>query len=58
MQKLEEFDARAASVVELVCFAGLEHEQAAHALGVAPRTVARDWRFARAFLKSELGEKA
>ena len=56
MQRLEELDARAARVVELVCFAGLEHAQAAHALGVAARTVARDWRFARAFLKSELGE--
>jgi RNA polymerase sigma factor (TIGR02999 family) len=58
MEKLEEVDARAARVVELVCFAGLEHEQTAQALGVAPRTVARDWRFARAFLKSELGEGA
>jgi len=56
MQKLEKVDARAAQVVELLCFAGLEHEQAAQALDVAPRTVARDWRFARAFLKSELGE--
>ncbi|MEP6483710.1 MAG: ECF-type sigma factor [Rudaea sp.] len=56
MQKLKDVDARAAQVVELLCFAGLEHEQAAEALGIAPRTVARDWRFARAFLKSELGE--
>lgn len=57
MRKLEAIDARAAQVVELVCFAGLEHEQAALALDVATRTVARDWRFARAFLKSELGEE-
>ena len=57
MHKLEGVDARAARVVELLCFAGLEHEQAAQALDIAPRTVARDWRFARAFLKSELGEK-
>jgi RNA polymerase sigma factor (TIGR02999 family) len=57
MQKLETLDARAARVVELVCFAGLEHEQAAAALGIAVRTVARDWRFARAFLKSELGNE-
>jgi RNA polymerase sigma factor (TIGR02999 family) len=56
MHRLEALDARAARVVELICFAGLEHEQAAAALGVATRTVARDWRFARAFLKSELGE--
>jgi RNA polymerase sigma factor (TIGR02999 family) len=56
MKRLEGVDARAARVVELLCFAGLEHEQAAQALDIAPRTVARDWRFARAFLKTELGE--
>ena len=56
MRKLEALDARAAQVVELVCFAGLEHAQAAQVLGIAARTVARDWRFARAYLKSELGE--
>jgi RNA polymerase sigma factor (TIGR02999 family) len=56
MHKLEAVDARAARVVELLCFAGLEHEQAAQALDIAPRTVARDWRFARAFLKFQLGE--
>jgi RNA polymerase sigma factor (TIGR02999 family) len=54
LKKLDALDARAARVVELVCFAGLEHEQAAKSLGIAARTVARDWRFARAFLKSEL----
>jgi len=56
MKKLEAVDERAARVVELLCFAGLEQEQAAAVLGVAGRTVARDWRFARAFLKSELGD--
>ena len=56
MHKLEALDVRAARVVELVCFAGLDHEQGARALGVAARSVARDWRFARAFLKSELGD--
>jgi RNA polymerase sigma factor (TIGR02999 family) len=58
MHQLEGLDARAARVVELVCFAGLEHERAAQVLGVATRTVARDWRFARAFLKSVLEEGA
>jgi len=58
MQKLEGVDARAAQVVELLCFAGLEHEQAAQTLDIAPRTIARDWRFARAFLKIQLGDKA
>jgi RNA polymerase sigma factor (TIGR02999 family) len=58
LRRLEAFDERAARVVELVCFAGLEQDQAAAALGIARRTVARDWRFARAFLKSELGDDA
>ena len=57
MQKLERADARAAHVVELLYFAGLDPEQIAEALDIGPRTVARDWRFARAFLKSELGGK-
>jgi RNA polymerase sigma factor (TIGR02999 family) len=55
LQRLEQTDARAAQVVELTCFAGLSQDQVADALGLALRTVARDWRFARAFLKSELG---
>lgn len=55
LHRLAETDARAAQVVELICFAGLGQDQAADALGLARRTVARDWRFARAFLKTELG---
>lgn len=53
--KLEAIDPRAARVVELAWFAGLEQEQIAAALDIGLRTVARDWRFARAFLKTELG---
>lgn len=55
LQKLEAADARAARVVELRYFAGLTLEQAAEVLELTRRTVDRDWRFARAFLKSELG---
>ena len=53
--RLEAIDARAARVVELAWFAGLDQEQIAAALDIGLRTVARDWRFARAFLKTELG---
>ncbi len=53
--KLEAVDERAARVVELAWFAGLEQEQIAATLDIGLRTVARDWRFARAFLKTELG---
>lgn len=47
-------DARSAEVVDLHFFAGLELDHVATLLGVAPRTVARDWRFASAFLKARL----
>jgi RNA polymerase sigma factor (TIGR02999 family) len=55
LQRLAETDARAAQVVELTWFAGLSQEQITETLGIARSTVARDWRFARAFLKNELG---
>ncbi len=56
LQRLADADPRAAQVVELTWFAGLSQEQITQTLGVARSTVARDWRFARAFLKNELGE--
>lgn len=55
LQRLSDADARAAKVVELTWFAGLGQEQIAEILDVARITIARDWRFARAFLKDELG---
>ncbi len=55
LQKLAQADARAAQIVELTWFAGLSQEQITESLGIARSTVARDWRFARAFLKNELG---
>ncbi len=48
-------DARAAEVVELHYFAGLPIERIAEVLEVSPRTVDRDWRYARAFLHSQIG---
>jgi len=36
-------------------FGGLGVEETAEALGVAPNTVTRDWNFARAWLRRELG---
>ena len=54
LDRLEQTDPRAARVVELRWFAGLEPEQAAQVLGVTRRTVDRDWRYARAFLHSAL----
>ncbi|MGA8277889.1 MAG: ECF-type sigma factor [Rhodanobacteraceae bacterium] len=54
LDRLAAIDKRAARVVELRYFAGLSAEQAAEALGVARRTVDRDWTFALAFLKTDL----
>jgi RNA polymerase sigma factor (TIGR02999 family) len=53
--KLAELDARQAKVVEFKFFGGLTHEEIAQVLGVSVQTVQRDWRFARAWLGSELG---
>ncbi|EIL95230.1 ECF subfamily RNA polymerase sigma-24 subunit [Rhodanobacter spathiphylli B39] len=55
LDALEQSDARAAQVVELRYFAGLSLEQVADTLGVARRTIDRDWRFARAFIKARMG---
>lgn len=54
LDALEQSDARAAQVVELRYFAGLSLEQVAETLGLARRTIDRDWRFARAFIKARM----
>ena len=41
---------RAAQVVELHYFAGLPLERVAELTGVSPRTIDREWRYARSFL--------
>jgi RNA polymerase sigma factor (TIGR02999 family) len=50
----EAVDARAAKVVELRFFGGLENEEVAEALGISLATVKRDWSVARAWLQREL----
>ena len=45
---------RSARVVELRYFGGLTSEEAAHALDVSTKTVTREWRYARAWLRKEL----
>lgn len=45
---------RQARVVEMRYFADLEHEEVAECLGLSAVTVKRDWRFARAWLRTEL----
>lgn len=45
---------RQAKVVELRYFGGLTEEEIVAALDISPRTVRRDWEFARAWLSREL----
>ena len=56
LRRMEEKDPRAADVVRLRFFAGLTIEQAAEALNLSPRTVKREWEFARAWLARSLDD--
>ena len=58
LQKLEQLDQRKSQVAVLRFFAGLTVEETAEALAISIETVARDWRFARAWLRNELGVAA
>ena len=51
---LASFDSRKSRVAELRFFGGLSVDETAEALGVAARTVKRDWTVARAWLYREL----
>ena len=55
MSRLAEANQRLARVVELRFFGGLSIEEVAELLDLTPRTVNRDWRKARAFLRVQLG---
>jgi RNA polymerase sigma factor (TIGR02999 family) len=56
LSRLAEAYVQESKVVELRFFAGLGVEETAEALGVSPRTVKRAWRFAKAWLRREIGE--
>jgi len=56
LDQLAKLDARQARVVELRFFAGLTLEEVAEALDVSVRTVAGDWRMARAWLSRALDD--
>jgi len=56
ISRLEKQDPEAARVVRLRFYAGLSVEETAQAMGIAPRTVKREWAYARAFLFRVLEE--
>ncbi len=54
LTRLEQFEPRAARVIELRFFAGLTEAESAEALGISVATLKRDWTFARAWLLRHL----
>jgi RNA polymerase sigma factor (TIGR02999 family) len=54
IDRFRQLDPRAADVVRLRYYCGLSVEETAEALGIAARTVKRDWTVARAWLYREL----
>jgi DNA-directed RNA polymerase specialized sigma subunit len=54
LTRLAALDERMCRVVECRFFAGLSDEETAAVLGVAPRTVWRDWLKAKGWLHREL----
>jgi RNA polymerase sigma-70 factor (ECF subfamily) len=54
LDKLAKLNGRQAQVVELHFFGGLTEAEAAEVLDVSLKTVKNDWRFAKAWLKTEM----
>ena len=57
LSRLAALDPRKSRLVELRYFGGLTVEESADLVGLSPSTVKREWRWARAWLYRELGEK-
>ena len=57
LRRLAERDKRKSQIFELRFFGGLSLEETAEALGVGTRTVVREWRLARAWLRRELSHE-
>ena len=58
LERLTKLNARQGQVVELHFFGGLTEEETAEILDVSLKTVKNDWRFAKAWLKTEMGGEA
>src|SRR6478672_68983 len=56
VSRLEKTSPDVAAVVRLRFYAGLSIEETAEALGISPRTVKREWTYARARLFRELSD--
>jgi RNA polymerase sigma factor (TIGR02999 family) len=58
LEKLAALDPKKAELVKLRYFVGLNHAEAAAALGIAEPTAKRWWAYSRAWLFDELGDRA
>ncbi len=58
LERLKIWDARQSRIVELRFFGGLTNEETAEVLGVAARTVKRDWQVAKSWLYGEITKGA
>jgi RNA polymerase sigma factor (TIGR02999 family) len=56
LKSLATIDPRKSRIVELRFFGGLTVEETAEVMGLAPITIKREWRSAKAWLHSEIGE--
>ncbi len=57
LEALATFNPRGAQVIELRYFGGLDVAETAEVLKISEASVLRDWRLARAWLRSELGRR-
>lgn len=55
LKKLEKTDPRQSRIVEMHFFCGMKMSEIASVLGLSERTIKREWRVARAWLRLELG---
>lgn len=58
LTKLEAIHARSAKVASLRLYGGLSIEEVGIELGISPRTVKRDWNYARSWLQAEFNERS
>jgi RNA polymerase sigma factor (TIGR02999 family) len=56
LNDLEQLDRGKAQIVELRYYTGMNMKEIAEVLGLSERTVHREWRFIKAWLKKRLGE--
>ncbi|MBK9120101.1 MAG: sigma-70 family RNA polymerase sigma factor [Phycisphaerales bacterium] len=58
LEQLRRNDPRKAEIVQLRFYGGLQIDEIAEIVGLSPRTVDNEWRFARAWIFGQLAEEA